>query len=237
MKKNFACATMLSLMFIACTGADEVANSVVDKNEVAKTVVANSAVGENEAVKASAANSAVGENEAVKTAIVNSSHCSLNSANAGKKAYLTNTENVGYQIVIPDMHVDIDYDNEEVQIERVGDTLRVVPESEILTNLNIMCYAYYTFNIPATETDIKNFEYFGRVFDVVPGPAPEKAPDTLFHLTHVEDNGYAEDVYDTTCTVCTYNLDASGVYRSKCTEIHCGVHSSSSRASLLYLKP
>ena len=222
MKKNFACAIMLSLMFIACTGADDVANSVVDKNEVAKTVVANSAVG---------------ENEAVKTAIANISPCSMNKANAGNKAYLTNTENVGYQIVIPDMHVNVEYHNDEVQIERVGDTLRVVPESETLVSLNWICYAYHTFNIPATETDIKNFEYFGRVFDVVPGPAPEKAPDTLLHLIRVEDNGYVEDVYDTTCTICTYDLAASGVYSSKCSESLCGMHSSSSRASLLYLKP
>ncbi len=222
MKKIVACATMLSLMFIACTGADEVANSVVDKNEVAKVSVANSAVG---------------ENEAVKTAIANIGPCSMNKANAGNKAYLTNTENVGYQIVIPDMHVDDEYYNDEVQIERVGDTLRVVPESETLISLNWICYAYHTFNIPATETDIKNFEYFGRVFDVVPGPAPEKAPDTLFHLIRVEDNGYVEYVYDTTCTICTYDLAASGVYSSKCSESLCGVHSSSSRASLLYLKP
>ena len=220
MKKIVACAAMLSLMFIAC--GDEVANS---------------AVGENEVVKASVANSAVGEKEAVKTAIANISPCSMNKANAGNKAYLTNTENVGYQIVIPDNDVDIEYHNDEVQIERVGDTLRVVPESETLISLNWICYAYYTFNIPATETDIKNFEFYGIVFDVVPGPAPEKAPDTLFHLIRVEDNGYVEDVYDTTCTICTYDLAASGVYSSKCSESLCGVHSSSSRASLLYLEP
>ena len=220
MKKIVACAAMLSLMFIAC--GDEVANS---------------AVGENEVVKASVANSAVGEKEAVKTAIANISPCSMNKANAGNKAYLTNTENVGYQIVIPDNDVDIEYHNDEVQIERVGDTLRVVPESETLISLNWICYAYYTFNIPATETDIKNFEFYGIVFDVVPGPAPEKAPDTLCHLTRAEDKVYAEDVYDTSCTICTYSWSASGIYGTDCTDFPHDVYRLPRRESLLYLEP
>ncbi len=165
MKKIFACAATLSLMLIAC-GGDSSANA--SNKEPALATLNNAA-----------ANSAFVNSDAVKTAVANTGPCSMNNAYAGNKAYLTNTENDGYQIVIPDMDVDIEYHNDEVQIERVRDTLRILPDSDPLSSLNWICYAYYTFNIPASEKDIKYFNFYGNVFEVVPGPAPEKAPDTL----------------------------------------------------------
>ena len=163
MKKIIACTAMLSLMFIAC-GNESSTNARGQDSAIPNSGVTNSAIG---------------RKDAVKTAVANTGPCSMNNANAGNKAYLTNTENVGYQIVIPDMDVDIEYHNDEVQIERVRDTLRILPDSDPLSSLNWICYAYYTFNIPASEKDIKYFNFYGNVFEVVPGPAPEKAPDTL----------------------------------------------------------
>ena len=160
MKKIIACTAMLSLMFIAC-GNESSTNARGQDSAIPNSGVTNSAIG---------------RKDAVKTAVANTGPCSMNNANAGKKAYLTNTENAGYQIVIPDINVDNEYHNDEVQIERVGDTLRILPDG---VSLNWICYAYYTFDLPASEKDINYFEFKGNVFDVIPGPAPEKAPDTL----------------------------------------------------------
>ena len=163
MKKIIACTAMLSLMFIAC-GNESSTNARGQDSAIPNSGVTNSAIG---------------RKDAVKTAVANTGPCSMNNANAGNKAYLTNTENVGYQIVIPDIDVDFEYHNDEVQIERVGDTLRIVPDSDSVFSLNWICYAYYTFDLPASEKDINYFEFKGNVFDVIPGPAPEKAHDTL----------------------------------------------------------
>ena len=221
MKKIIACTAMLSLMFIAC-GNESSTNARGQDSAIPNSGVTNSAIG---------------RKDAVKTAVANTGPCSMNNANAGNKAYLTNTENVGYQIVIPDKHVNFGYDNDEVQIGRVGDTLRILPDSDTIIRLNWICYAYYTFNIPATVADVKYFKFDGQVFDVVPGPAPEKAPDTLCHLTRAEDKVYAEDVYDTSCTICTYSRSASGIYGTDCTDFPHDVYRLPRRESLLYLKP
>ena len=179
MKKLFACAAALSIMLVACSGESGTNASSQEPAPASQiTAVANGG-----AVNSAVANDDVANSDAVMTAIANGGvgkthHCSMNNANAGK-AYLTNTENVGYQIVIPDIDVDFEYHNDEVQIERVGDTLRIVPDSDSVFSLNWICYAYYTFDLPASEKDINYFEFKGNVFDVIPGPAPEKAPDTL----------------------------------------------------------
>jgi len=237
MKQLFACAAALSIMLVACSGESGTNASSQEPAPASQiTAVANGG-----AVNSAVANDDVANSDAVMTAIANGGvgkthHCSMNNANAGK-AYLTNTENVGYQIVIPDKHVNFGYDNDEVQIGRVGDTLRILPDSGLIIRLDWICYAYYTFNIPATETDIKYFKFDGTVYDVVPGPAPEKAPDTLCHLTRAEDKVYAEDVYDTSCTICTYSRSASGIYGTDCTDFPHDVYRLPRRESLLYLKP
>ena len=237
MNKFFAYATALSLMFVACS--DE--SSANASGQESAPASQNTAVANGGAVNSAVANDDVANSDAVMTAIANGGvgkthHCSTNNANAGK-AYLKNTENVGYQIVLPDAHVDKGFDNDEVQIDRVGDTLRILPDSDTLIRLDWICYAYYTFNIPATVADVKYFKFDGKVYDVVPGPAPEKAPDTLCHLTRAEDKVYAEGVYDTTCTICTYSRSASGIYGTDCTDFPHDVYRLPRRESLLYLKP
>ena len=233
MNKFFAYATALSLMFVACSDESS-ANASGQESAPASqdNFVANSSVADGDAAKSDAAMTAIANGGVGATG-----QCSMNNANAGNKAYLINTENVGYQIVIPDKDVNIGYDNSEVQIGRVGDTLRILPDSDTLIRLNWICYAYYTFNIPAIVADVKYFKFDGQVFDVVPGPAPEKAPDTLCHLTRAEDKVYAEDVYDTSCTICTYSRSASGIYGTDCTDFPHDVYRLPRRESLLYLKP
>ena len=237
MKKLFACAAALSIMLVACSGESGTNASSQEPAPASQ----NTAVANGGAVNSSVADGDAAKSDAAMTAIANggvgaTGQCSMNNANAGK-AYLINTENVGYQIVIPDKDVNIGYDNSEVQIGRVGDTLRILPDSDTLIRLNWICYAYYTFNIPATVADVKYFKFDGQVFDVVPGPAPEKAPDTLCHLTRAEDKVYAEDVYDTSCTICTYSRSASGIYGTDCTDFPHDVYRLPRRESLLYLKP
>ena len=238
MNKFFAYATALSLMFVACS--DE--SSANASGQEPAPASQNTAVANGGAANSAAADGDVANSDAVMTAIANggvgeTGHCSMNAANIGNKAYLTNTENVGYQIVIPDKHVNFGYDNDEVQIGRVGDTLRILPDSGTLIMLDWICHSYYTFNIPAIVADVKYFKFDGKVYDVVPGPAPEKAPDTLCHLTRAEDKVYAENAYDTTCTICTYSQSASGIYGTDCTDFPHDVYRLPRRESLLYLKP
>ena len=124
-----------------------------------------------------------------KTVIANNGECSQLNTNFDKKAYLTNAESGGPQIVIADMSVDNEWHDAELLAERVGDTLHVWNEWEggFRPVLDWICYAYHTFDIPAADADIKYFKYFEQVFEVVPGPAPEKAPDiyTVLDTTHV----------------------------------------------------
>lgn len=124
-----------------------------------------------------------------KTVIANNGECSQLNTNFDKKAYLTNAESGGPQIVIADMSVDNEWHDAELLAERVGDTLHVWKEWEggFRPVLDWICYAYHTFDIPAADADIKYFKYFEQVFEVVPGPAPEKAPDiyTVLDTTHV----------------------------------------------------
>ena len=114
-----------------------------------------------------------------KKVIANNGECSQHNTNFDNKAYLTNAESGGPQIVIADMSVDNEWYNAELLAERVGDTLHVWKEWEggFRPVLSWICYAYHTFDIPAADADIKYFKYFEQVFEVVPGSAPEKAPD------------------------------------------------------------
>lgn len=165
-----------------------------------------------------------------KTVIANSGPCSLNRTDHGKQAYLTNNEKVGYQIIIPDMGAIEHYTNDELKAERVGDTLRVLNNSD--TILTWECYVYYTFNIPAEDADIKYFEYSNIGFKVVPGPAPEKAPDTSCHRIPPLDKPFEEGVYDSTfCIIATFTPSAEGVYDSTWTVFPYDIYQSSSSIS------
>ena len=166
-----------------------------------------------------------------KTVLANSGPCSLNRTNGGDLAYLTNNEKVGYQIIIPDASAIGYYTNKELYAERVGDTLHVW-ENETIVILDWICYVYYTFNIPAEDADIKYFKYFESVFKVVPGPAPEKAPDTLCVRIPPLDKPFEEGVYDTTfCIIATFTPSAEGVYDSTWTVFPYDIYQSSSSIS------
>ena len=114
--------------------------------------------------------------------IANIGECGHNSASFGK-AYMTNTDNGGFQVVVPDMHVNDEWQNDELLAERVGDTLHVWEERETFITLEWVCYAHHTFDISAEDSDVKYFKYFDQVFEVLPGPAPEKVPDTIIEDT------------------------------------------------------
>lgn len=200
MKKYFACAAALSLMVAAC--GDDSSSNADGKGTV--------------------------PNKQLSSVIANSGPCSQNRVE-GNLAYLTNDDNAGYQITIPDVSAIGYYKNTELDAERVGDTLFIKDTQDTLWDW--ICYVYYTFNIPAEYADVKYIAYFSGAYEVVPGPAPEKAPDTLCHYLRSPDKVYADDVYDTVCTICTFSPSAAGVYDSSCTDFPYDVHKSSSSES------
>lgn len=170
-----------------------------------------------------------------KTVIANSGPCSLNHNGDWHTAYLANNEKVGYQIVIPDASAIGYYTNKELYAERVGDTLHVW-ENGTIAILDWICYVYYTFNIPAEDADIKYFKYFESVFKVVPGPAPEKTPDTLSILAPRlgadgdtvpylgPDGNLLPEALDTLYRICTISPSAEGIYDSNCVTIPSDIH-------------
>lgn len=200
MKKYFAYAAALSLALAAC--GDDSSSNADGKGTVS--------------------------NKQLSSVIANSGPCSQNRVE-GNLAYLTNDDNAGYQITIPDVSAIGYYKNTELDAERVGDTLFIKDTQDTLWDW--ICYVYYTFNIPAEYADVKYIAYFSGAYEVVPGPAPEKAPDTLCHYLRSPDKVYADDVYDTVCTICTFSPSAAGVYDSSCTDFPYDVHKSSSSES------
>ena len=164
-----------------------------------------------------------------KTVFVKHGDCGHKYSNSGKSAYLVNNENVGYQIVIPDLDLDnFNGPYGELPAKRVRDTLSVEREgNDTLWDLDLECYVYFTFNIPAEDADIKYFKYFESVFKVVPGPAPEKEPDTTC-VHHVPKQGpdgeIIPDEYDSFCRVCTFSPSAEGIYDSSCVTIPSDIH-------------
>lgn len=169
-----------------------------------------------------------------KTVIANSGPCSLNYTNGGDLAYLTNNEKVGYQIIIPDVSAIGYYTNKELKAERIGDTLEVMYPSDTIVKLAWICYVYYTFNIPAEDADVKYLKYIDYVYKVVPGPAPEKAPDTSCYRIPPLDKPYEEGVYDSTfCIITTFTPSAEGVYDSTWTVFPYDIYQSSSSDSTI----
>lgn len=169
----------------------------------------------------------------LKKVLANSGPCSLDRTNGGNLAYLTNNEKVGYQIIIPDVSAIGYYTNKELKAERIGDTLEVMYPSDTIVKLDWICYVYYTFNIPAEDADVKYLKYIDYVYKVVPGPAPEKAPDTSCVRIPPLDKPYEEGVYDTTfCIITTFTPSAEGVYDSTWTVFPYDIYQSSSSDSI-----
>ena len=165
-----------------------------------------------------------------KTVLANSGPCSLNRTNGGDLAYLTNNEKVGYQIIIPDVSAIGYYTDTELKAERIGDTLEVMYPSDTIAILDWICYVYYTFNIPEEDADVKYLKYIRNVYKVVPGPAPEKAPDTS--CVYFPHEPYEEGVYDSTfCIIKTFSPSAEGVYDTTWTVFPYDIYQSSSSAA------
>ena len=165
-----------------------------------------------------------------KTVLANSGPCSLNYTNGGDLAYLTNNEKVGYQIIIPDVSAIGYYTDTELKAERIGDTLEVMYPSDTIAILDWICYVYYTFNIPEEDADVKYLKYIRNVYKVVPGPAPEKAPDTS--CVYFPHEPYEEGVYDSTfCIIKTFSPSAEGVYDTTWTVFPYDIYQSSSSAA------
>lgn len=105
--------------------------------------------------------------------------CNLGSDLVGQeKAYLQGNESEGYQLVIPDMHVNNEWHGDELSVKRNGDTLLVEQEGT-LVSLNWVCYSDHWFDIPAADADIKYFKLYNQVFEVVSGPIPERKRITI----------------------------------------------------------
>ena len=214
----------LTIALVAC--GDEKTSSVIEVDSPATSVGDTASTAIDQEMQDSSDNDSVSQ----KTVLANSGPCSLDRTNGGELAYLTNNEKVGYQIIIPDMSGRRTYTNHELNAERVGDTLRVLNDTD--TILTWECYVYYTFNIPAEDADIKYFEYDNRGFKVVPGPAPEKAPDTSCHRIPPLDKPFEEGVYDSTfCIIATFTPSAEGVYDSTWTFFPYDIYLSSSSDS------
>lgn len=246
MKKIFAHIAVsalipLSLALVAC--GDEKTSNAIDLGVPVTSVVdtTKSAVNQesdnigsdldtNKVSQESDSISVEPDSVSQKTVLANSGPCSLNYTNGGDLAYLTNNEKVGYQIIIPDVSAIGYYTDTELKAERIGDTLEVRHYSD--TILTWECYVYYTFNIPAEDADIKYFEYSNIGFKVVPGPAPEKAPDTSCHRIPPLDKPFEEGVYDSTfCIIATFTPSAEGVYDSTWTFFPYDIYQSSSSAA------
>ena len=181
------------------------------------------------AIELESSTTSEGDSVSPKTVLANSGPCSLNRIDDGNLAYLTNNENVGYQIIIPDASAIGYYTNDELKAERVGDTLEVRHYSDTVAVLAWICYVYYTFNIPAEDADVKYLKYFNSVFKVVPGPAPEKAPDTSCSFIPSQYRAPEEGDNDSTfCIITTFIPSAEGTYDTTWTVFPYDIYQSSS---------
>lgn len=114
-----------------------------------------------------------------KAIVASIEECNLGSNLVGQdKAYLFGDEKNGYNLVIPDMHVNNEWHGDELPAKRNGDTLLVEQEGTMIS-LNWICYSDHRFDIPAADADIKYFNLFNQVFEVVPGPIPERKRTTV----------------------------------------------------------
>ena len=217
----------LTLAFVAC--GDEKTSSVVNVESPETSVVGDTA---STAIDQDVSDISDNDSVSQKTVLANSGPCSLNYTNGGDLAYLTNNEKVGYQIIIPDVSAIGYYTDTELKAERIGDTLEVMYPSDTIAILDWICYVYYTFNIPEEDADVKYLKYIRNVYKVVPGPAPEKAPDTS--CVYFPHEPYEEGVYDSTfCIIKTFSPSAEGVYDTTWTFFPYDLYQSSSSDSTI----
>ena len=224
----------MTLALVAC--GDEKTSSVIEVDSPAMSVGDTASTAIDQDVSDISDNDSVSvgsDSVSQKTVLANSGPCSLNRTNGGDLAYLTNNEKVGYQIIIPDVSAIGYYTDTELKAERIGDTLEVRHYSDTVAVLAWICYVYYTFNIPAEDADVKYLKYIDYVYKVVPGPAPEKAPDTSCFLIPSQYRAPEEGDNDSTfCIITTFIPSAEGVYDSTRTVFPYDIYQSSSSDSI-----
>jgi hypothetical protein len=224
----------MTLALVAC--GDEKTSSVIEVDSPATSVGDTASTAIDQDVSDISDNDSVSvgsDSVSQKTVLANSGPCSLNRTNGGDLAYLTNNEKVGYQIIIPDVSAIGYYTDTELKAERIGDTLEVRHYSDTVAVLAWICYVYYTFNIPAEDADVKYLKYIDYVYKVVPGPAPEKAPDTSCFLIPSQYRAPEEGDNDSTfCIITTFIPSAEGVYDTSCTFFPYDLYKSSSSIAL-----
>ena len=185
MKKVFACAAALSLVPLSLTflacGDDSSSNADGGEKKADKVVAS------------------VGE-------------CYLSSTLVGQdKAYLLGGESKGYQIVIPDLHVNNEWDGDELPAERNGDTLLIVNEEGTLVSLNWICYSDHQFEISAADADVKYFKLFNQVFEVVSDTIPERERVSIIESSSSKDDNSSSSVLDSNRNV---SMSFKGCYES-----------------------
>ena len=216
----------VTMALVAC--GDEKTSNVVVPEAPANSVGDTASTVINQEMHDSSDNDSV----SLKKVLANSGPCSVNRIDDGKLAYLTKNENVGYQIIIPDVSAIGYYTNDELKAERMGDTLEVRHTSDTIAKLDWICYVYYTFNIPAEDADVKYLKYIRNVYKVVPGPAPEKAPDTSCVLIPSHYRAPEEGGTDSTfCIITTFSSSAEGIYDTTCTFFPYDIYQSPRRVS------
>ena len=149
MKKIFACAAALSFMIVAC-GDDS---------------------------SSSPTGSSGGKPD--KAIVASIEECNLGSNLVGQdNAYLFGDEKNGYNLVIPDMHVNNEWHGDELPAKRNGDTLLVEQEGTMIS-LNWICYSDHRFDIPTADADIKYSKLYNQILHVLPATLPERKRTTV----------------------------------------------------------
>ena len=183
MKKFFACAAALSFALVACGDDSSAGPESVAGGESSSAEQNISSVADNPASSSDGGLGLSSSSEVPVGKIVASiGECYYGSTlTRPDKAYLLGNASDGYQIVIPDLHVDHEWHGAELPAVRSGDSLLVVKEGTLMS-LNWTCVADHQFDISATDADVKYFKLYNQVFEVVPGPIPEREhkKDTIY---------------------------------------------------------
>ena len=144
MKKYFAYAAALSLMFVAC-GDDSSSNAGDEKGTTPQ-----------------------GKD------IAHAGDCGVFTPWEGEgEAFVLGSKDSGYQVLLPKMDYNVSLCS-KCLYERSGDTLHIWDSDTTRESLNWFCTTDFWFDISDADTDIKYFKYEDAVFEIVDDPAPGK---------------------------------------------------------------
>ena len=177
MKKFFACAAALSLMFAAC-GDDSSSGPANGGDDISSVTESSSSgpVESSSSILDSLRNVSMKftgcyENLSKKVSLLKEA-----ATDELPKAYLYE-ESGKYRLMIPKMDDYCGFDKVMMDVERSGDTLRIDVTAMIPTACK--CVSDHWFDIDASDADIKYFAHAPynkkeTVYEVVPGPAPDE---------------------------------------------------------------